>query len=577
MRSKPRLPGWTQSVRAFERLRPALRDDLPCIEFIAIVRQMEGIAGTGLPAVRLRRAVLLRQHPGPGRHDAWWGASSSSWPRWSNRTLFFSLWWKALDDANAARLMQDAGDFTYWLEEMRHFKPYTLSEPEEKILNIKNVTGASAIERLYDSFTNRYTFKLEVDGETKEMTRGELMVYVRQSRPRPARARLPGALPRLRRRTAPILGQMYQTLVRDWRNENVNLRGYATPHRGAQPGQRHPRRGGGHRCWRWPQQNTGIFQRFFQPQGALAGDGTPAPLRHLRPGGPIRQDATTYDRAAGMVLASFSQFDPQFGALAQRVFDEGHLDSEVRKGKRGGAFCWSVEPAPDALGAAQLPGPRRRRGDHGPRAGPRHPRHAGLRPQHLHLPFLAAPGRNRLHLRRDDAGGPPAGRGEATRPCAATSSSARWTTPTPPSSARPSLPSSRSRPTRWSSRTPRWTRWPRPTWRTCNDQFGDAVEVADEFRWEWVSIPHIYATPVLCLRLRLRAAAGAFALPPVPARKARPSSRATSKILATGGSQAPAKLLAEAGIDIRQASFWQGGFDVIGGLVSELEKIPVKK
>ncbi len=27
------------------------------------------------------------------------------------------------------------------------------------------------------------------------------------------------------------------------------------------------------------------------------------------------------------------------------------------------------------------------------------------------------------------------------------------------------------------------------------EQFGDAVEVGDEFRWEWVSIPHIFHTP----------------------------------------------------------------------------------
>lgn len=39
-----------------------------------------------------------------------------------NRVLFFSLWWKQLDDRNAARLMKSAGDLTYWLEEMRHFK-----------------------------------------------------------------------------------------------------------------------------------------------------------------------------------------------------------------------------------------------------------------------------------------------------------------------------------------------------------------------------------------------------------------------------------------------------------------------
>jgi oligoendopeptidase F len=82
-----------------------------------------------------------------------------------NRTLFFSLWWKDLQDAAAERLMSAAGDYRYWLEEMRHFKPHTLTEPEEKIVNIKNVTGRSALFKLYETLTNRYTFKLTVDGE----------------------------------------------------------------------------------------------------------------------------------------------------------------------------------------------------------------------------------------------------------------------------------------------------------------------------------------------------------------------------------------------------------------------------
>ena len=45
-----------------------------------------------------------------------------------------------------------------------------------------------------------------------------------------------------------------------------------------------------------------------------------------------------------MVLDSFHSFTPEFGELARRVFDEHHLDSEVRKGKRGGAFCASILP-----------------------------------------------------------------------------------------------------------------------------------------------------------------------------------------------------------------------------------------
>jgi oligoendopeptidase F len=48
------------------------------------------------------------------------------------------------------------------------------------------------------------------------------------------------------------------------------------------------------------------------------------------------------------------------------------------------------------------------------------------------------------------------------------------------------------------------------------------------------------------------------------------------KILAAGGSDAPARILDEAGIDIRKAEFWQGGFDVISDLVAQLEAMPVK-
>ena len=51
-----------------------------------------------------------------------------------------------------------------------------------------------------------------------------------------------------------------------------------------------------------------------------------------------------YEKAAEMVLQSFNEFDPRFAKLAERVLAEDHVDSEVRKGKRGGAFCSTVTP-----------------------------------------------------------------------------------------------------------------------------------------------------------------------------------------------------------------------------------------
>jgi len=48
------------------------------------------------------------------------------------------------------------------------------------------------------------------------------------------------------------------------------------------------------------------------------------------------------------------------------------------------------------------------------------------------------------------------------------------------------------------------------------------------------------------------------------------------KILSAGGSQAPTSILSAAGIDITKADFWQGGFDVVVGMLDKLENIPVK-
>ena len=107
---------------------------------------------------------------------------------------------------------------------------------------------------------------------------------------------------------------------------------------------------------------------------------------------------------------------------------------------------------------------------------------------------------------------------------------------------------------------------------TLKEQFGDSLELSDEFKWEWVSIPHIYHTPfyvyayafgqllVLSLYQQFKAEGESFKPKYV-------------KILSAGGSEAPAKILSDAGIDIRSAAFWQGGFDVINELVDQLEKL----
>ena len=63
-----------------------------------------------------------------------------------NLLLFFEIQWLKADDPIASRLIGDPTLRTYshYLEGLRRFRPHTLTEPEEKIINEKDNTGRNA-------------------------------------------------------------------------------------------------------------------------------------------------------------------------------------------------------------------------------------------------------------------------------------------------------------------------------------------------------------------------------------------------------------------------------------------------
>ena len=148
-----------------------------------------------------------------------------------NRTLFFGLWWKGLDDAEADALLPDAvshGDYRHFLLDLRLSKPYMLEESSERIINLKNTNGSNALVTIYSMLTNRLEFELEVDGELKQMTREEVMAHAYSPDP-DMRAAAYQCLYKVYKEEAPILAQIYINLVRDYHNENVTLRSYSSP------------------------------------------------------------------------------------------------------------------------------------------------------------------------------------------------------------------------------------------------------------------------------------------------------------------------------------------------------------
>jgi oligoendopeptidase F len=487
-----------------------------------------------------------------------------------NRTLFLKLWWKELDDAAAAPLLDVAGEFRYWLETLRRERPYTLSESEEKIVNLKDVNGSQALLTLYQSITNRYIFRLEIDGETREMTRGELQVYYRHADP-DLRAAAFQELYRVYSQDAPILGQIYQYRVRDWRSENVELRSFASPLAVRNLANDIPDEVVD-TLLEVCRANSGLFHRYFRLKARWLGVER---LRRYDLYAPVVVSDKEYpfSEAVRLVLESLQDFDPRVATLARRVFDEDHMDSEVRKGKTSGAFCATVTPdltpwvlqsyqgrADDVATLAHELG----HAIHSLLAS-----HHNILNQHASLPLAetASTFAEMLLIDRVLAGKPE------------------------PAVERDLLFRQMDDAYATIMRQAYFALFEREAHERIHqgaviddlselyleqlrEQFGDSLELSDDFRYEWLVIPHIFSTPfyvyaysfgqllVLSLYRQYRQEGELF--------KPR-----YIEILAAGGSDSPEAILQRAGIDMRSAAFWQGGFDVVADLLARLEGLPV--
>jgi oligoendopeptidase F len=106
---------------------------------------------------------------------------------------------------------------------------------------------------------------------------------------------------------------------------------------------------------------------------------------------------------------------------------------------------------------------------------------------------------------------------------------------------------------------------------TLQQQFGKAVRVPQEFRWEWLTIPHIYASPFYCYAYSFGNLL-VLALYRMYQEQGQDFVPRYLDLLAAGGSQAPQSILAQVGVDVNSEAFWQAGFDAIAGMVNQLEK-----
>ena len=556
------------ATAAIEALRPILAADMEGAEFAKALEIVETFAKVANRLGSYGPLWFAEDTQNQGAL-AFMGRMDQILTEAQNRILFLSLWWKSLDDDAAARLLTAVDpDLAYYLEQDRKFKDHILSEPEEKVINTKDVNGINALVTIYDMITNKFVFELEVDGELKPLTRDQLMTQVRSSEP-DQRAAAYQKLYEVYEKEASVLAQIYIHRVRDWATENIGLRHYSSPISVRNMINDIPDEVANTLLDVCSEQ-AGVFQRYFKlkagwlglPEGQLRRYDLYAPI-----GG--KSDKTIeYNDAVNIVLNSFGEFSPVVADQAQRIFREGHIDAEIRPNKRGGAFCASILPGHTPLVLANYTGEPRQVATLAHELG--HAIHALLAANHSVLTFHSALPMaetasvfsemlltDRLLAEEQDA--------LVRRDLLAEAVDDMYATVL---------------------RQAYFVRFERDAHQMISEgaslpdlnqhylanlteQFGDSLQLSDDFQHEWTVIPHIYHTPFYCY---------AYSFGQLLALSLYQQYKETGdaftpkllKILSYGGSASPDHILKEASIDMADPDFWRSGFKVIEGMIDEL-------
>ena len=368
---------------------------------------------------------------------------------------------------------------------------------------------------------------------------------------------------------ANILAQIYINRVRDWHSENVELRHFDSPIAVRNLDNDIPA-AAVDALLDTARKNAPLFQRYFRMKAGWLGM---EKLRRYDIYAPLAQSDKTVDfpTAARSVLDTFASFDAGIAAQAQRVFDDNHIDSEVRKGKRGGAFCATLSPKITPYVLMNWTGKVRDVATLAHELGhaihSMMAEHHSMLTQHSSLPLAETASvfaemimTDKLLAQEKD----PAVRRDllagAVDDIYATVMRQAYFVLFEKAAHAAILKNKSAKELNAIYMA------------NLAEQFGDSLEIGEEFQHEWVSIPHIYSTPFYCY-------AYSFGQLLVLALYRRYQQEGDAfkpgylKLLAYGGSARPEAILQEAGIDMTDPVFWQGGFDVIREMIDELENI----
>lgn len=252
------------------------------------------------------------------------------------KLVFFELEWNNVDEEKAQALMSDPvlRNYRYHLETERRYKPYQLSEAEEKLLIEKSVTGSNAWRRFFTQVLS----SMELDYEGEKMPLPQVLSIHRTSSDREARKKAADAVTAAMQSRQMEISYLFNVSVADKASDD-RLRGYpswVTARNLANKASDETVEA----LIKAVTENYDLVARHYAIKKALLGYDELFDYDRYAPLNLKESDAFfSWDAARKITLDAYSGFAPEMGEIAAKFFDNQWIHAPVMAGKRGGAYA----------------------------------------------------------------------------------------------------------------------------------------------------------------------------------------------------------------------------------------------
>lgn len=234
-----------------------------------------------------------------------------------------------------------AKNYEYFLKKLRAKKEFLLSEAEENILTKKSQTSTNAFHRFYDEKDSQLSFELKIGKKLKKLTGSQIIKIMSKDPSRALRQKAAMEISRVYSENSQFYTFILNTLLLDKKIED-EMRGYKYP---------------AHSTFLSydvdnyivaamvdvVSKNYSISEQFYESKSKLLNQKLFEWDRYSS----VYDLAEKYSwvEAKDIILEAFSNFDKEFGQIAELFFDKNWIDAKITKNRQSGAYCSYLTPS----------------------------------------------------------------------------------------------------------------------------------------------------------------------------------------------------------------------------------------